>query len=201
MVNSPFFGLRQTINSIDRAVVLLGFNTLKNIALVAATTAYYNKNFEMYKLSGTELFNHAYRVALIAEEFSAACGVDKDLIFLAGLLHDIGKILLADFLVKPVQTSDDEVRQLGTDHQSVAELILKRWQLPEDIIQIVKSHHAPQNNIPSQIVYYANLLDHTKAGGEQAYNLCINKALSVLPIKEPETVAEKTKHIVFEENE
>jgi putative nucleotidyltransferase with HDIG domain len=201
MVNSPFFGLRQSIGSIDRAVVLLGFNTLKNIALVAATTAYYNKNFEMYKMNGTELFNHAYRVALVSEELSSGCGVDKDLVFLAGLLHDIGKILLADFLVKPVQTSDDEIRQLGTDHQSVAELILNRWQLPEDIIQIVKSHHAPINTTPSQIIYYANQLDHAKEGGEQSFSLCISKALSVLPIKEPEQTAERVKKIIFEENE
>jgi putative nucleotidyltransferase with HDIG domain len=201
MVNSPFFGLRQNISSIDRAVVLLGFNTLKNIALVAATTAYYNKNFEMYRLSGTELFNHAYRVALISEAFSIACGVDKDLVFLAGLFHDIGKILLADFLVKPVQTSDDEIRQLGIEHQNAAELILKRWQLPDDIILIVKSHHAPINTTHSQIVYYANQLDHAKEGGEQTYNICINKALSVLPAKEPEQTAEKIRQIIFEENE
>jgi putative nucleotidyltransferase with HDIG domain len=201
MVNSPFFGIRQTVSSIDRAVVLLGFNTLKNIALVAATTAYYNKSFEMYNMNGTRLFNHAYRVALIAEQLSKSCGADSDPIFLAGLLHDIGKILLADFLVKPAHSPDDEIRQLGTDHQNVAELILKRWQLSDDIIQIVKTHHAPLNTIPSQTVYYANLLEHTKDGGEEAYNICIDKALSVLPVANPDQTAEIIKNIIFVENE
>ena len=179
MVNSPFFGLRQNVNSIDRAVVLLGFHTLKNIALAAASGSYYNKQFQMYKTTGAALWNHAYTVALIAEMLAAKVGLDPDGMYLAGLFHDIGKTVMVDFLVQEVGTTAEERAQLGMDHAEVAWLITRRWQLPEEVCTAIRHHHQPDESAASQILYYANRFARV-AKFEGGHMLGDNKALDLL---------------------
>ncbi len=196
MVNSPFFGMRQDVNSIDRAVVLLGFNTLKNIALVAATNAYYNKQFTMYKTTGNALWEHAHTTALLCEEFAKDLQEDSEALFLAGLLHDIGKTIMVDFLVQEVSSCEEERKQLGTDHAEVAGMVLNRWQLPPDIIQMVRLHHNPDNTVQSRIVYNANRLAHCKDNNNTTLDSTLSSVFGLLPARNREALTQRINTIL-----
>ena len=190
MVNSSFFGIKQDINSIDRAVVLLGFNTLKNIALVAVTNAYYDKQFGMYRTTGNALWEHAHITALLCEMFANDMQEDTDTLFLAGLLHDIGKTIMADFLVQAVSVCEEERKQIGTDHAEVTGMVLQRWQLSSDVIQMTRMHHKPDNNIQSKIIYSANRLAHCK-NNNGLLNVSLNSAFDMLPVKNHDALVKK----------
>ena len=200
MVNSPFYGLRQDVNSIDRAVVLLGFHTVKNIALVASTNMYYNKSFHLYKTTGAALWAHAYKVALLSEEFARYCGEDSDSLFLAGLLHDIGKTVMVDFLIRPALDCEEERRQLRIDHAEVASMILTRWQFSHDVINLVRHHHEPEDRIASLIVYCANMISHF-ANDEVLLKDIINNTVDGLPCGSKTDLKEKLYEIVIKTEE
>ncbi|WP_155827586.1 HDOD domain-containing protein [Limisalsivibrio acetivorans] len=166
LVNSPFYGLRKEITSIDRATVLLGLNTVKNLALAVSTEGYYNKQFNIYKTDGHALWEHAVMVALLSECLASRVGEDSDALYLAGLMHDIGKTVLVDFLVKEVDTTKDELAQIGIDHASVGSMILSKWSVADIISEAVNKHHLKTDNRQAMIVYFANLLAQDRENAE-----------------------------------
>ncbi|QAR34390.1 HDOD domain-containing protein [Geovibrio thiophilus] len=159
LVNSPFYGLRQEISSIDRATVLLGINTVKNLALAVSTEGYYNKHFNLYKSTGQRIWEHSVAVAMLSESLAEMLGEDADSLYLAGLMHDIGKSILVDFLVQEVDTTEDELAQLGIDHSTVGGTVLKKWAVADSIATAVMNHHAKAEDTYSKIVFYANKIE------------------------------------------
>lgn len=158
LVNSPFYGLRQEVSSIDRATVLLGLNTVKNLALAISTAHFFNKNFSLYRSSGQEMWDHSFMVARLCEILGKACGQDEDALYLAGLMHDVGKTVLVDFLVKEVESVDDEIAQLGTDHCAIGELVLSKWSVVSNITEAVRNHHHNSADKFRAVLYFANRL-------------------------------------------
>lgn len=158
LVNSPFYGLRQDVASIDRATVLLGLNTVKNLALAISTEQFFSKNFSLYKSTGQQLWDHSFLVARLAELLAKECEEDEDALYLAGLMHDIGKTVLVDFLVKEVDNPEEEKTQLGTDHAAIGELVLRKWAVVGKIAEAVRVHHIRPEEKFNGILCYANLL-------------------------------------------
>jgi putative nucleotidyltransferase with HDIG domain len=167
IVNSPFYGLRKDVNSIDRATVLLGVSTVKNLALAVSTDLYYAKNFGLYKISGQKLWEHTFAVARICEVLAKHKGVDTDSMYLAGLMHDIGKTVLVDFLVKEVDTCEDEKEQTGLEHSEIGAMILEKWAVAPDIVQAVATHHKKTDVDTDKILYYANLIEDVEGKDEE----------------------------------
>jgi len=171
LVNSPFYGLRQDVSSIDRATVLLGLNTVKNLALAISTEQFFSKNFSLYKSTGQDLWDHSFLVARLCELLGKACEEDEDALYLAGLMHDIGKTVLVDFLVKEVDGIDGERQQLGTDHCAIGELVLRKWAVVNLIADAVRTHHATPKEKFNGVLYFANILaltDDIQATAEKA---------------------------------
>ncbi|PLX70590.1 MAG: hypothetical protein C0602_03525 [Denitrovibrio sp.] len=168
LVNSPFYGLRQDVASIDRATVLLGLNTVKNLALAISTSQFYDKNFSMYKSNGTAMWEHSFLVARLCESLGKACSLDEDSLYLAGLMHDIGKTVLVDFLVKEVDSTEDEIKLLGTDHTSVGELVLSKWSVVQVITEAVRGHHSNSPDKFKAVLYFANIFAHEEDYSEAA---------------------------------
>ena len=156
LVNSPFYGLRQDVASIDRATVLLGLNSVKNLALAISTAQFFDKNFALYKTTGQALWDHSFLVARLCELLGKAAGEDEDSLYLAGLMHDIGKTVLVDFLVQEASSSEDEVNQLGTDHSTVGELVLSKWSVAGPITDAVRNHHSNSSDKFKAVLYFAN---------------------------------------------
>ena len=162
LVNSPFYGVRKEIASIDRATMLLGFSSVKNIALAISLDQYYQKPFNMYKTTGQAMWQHAYNVALISSEIGKHLQQDCDALYMAGLMHDIGKVVMADFLVKEVECVQDEREQLGCDHAEIASVIMNKWSVAPAIVEAVKTHHDAGPELYGRVVAAANNIDHDK---------------------------------------
>lgn len=167
LINSPFYGMRQEITSIDRATMLLGFNSVKNIAAAISMDQFYNKPFNMYKTTGKALWAHSYKTACIAQMIGKELALDEDALYLAGLLHDIGKVLMVDFLVKEVSYIDEEREQLGMTHQEAGAMILRKWSVAPAIAEAVKQHHSITSQPMCRTVYYANKIDSEPETAEE----------------------------------
>lgn len=162
LVNSPFYGVRKEIASIDRATMLLGFSSVKNIALAISLDQYYQKPFNKYKTTGQAMWQHSYNVALMSSEIAKYLQQDFDALYMAGLMHDIGKVVMADFLVKEVDCVQDEREQLGCDHAEIAAVIMNKWSVAPAIVEAVKTHHDAGPELYGRIVATANNIDHDK---------------------------------------
>jgi putative nucleotidyltransferase with HDIG domain len=160
LVNSPFFGLKQEITSIDRGVVLLGIRTIKSLIMALTTQDFYKKNFAVYGQNGTDLWIHGFATARFCETISSILPtkLDKDALYLSGLMHDIGKTVLVDFLVQKVETYEDETKQVNINHMEVGAIVLKKWGVAEFITESVRNHHFITEDYFSNAVYYSNLI-------------------------------------------
>jgi len=155
LVNSAFYGFPGKIGSISHAVVLLGFSTVKNIVLTASV-------LDIFKTNSGGLFNsravwkHSLACGVSAQCLARAVGYEfQEECFVAGLLHDIGKVVL--FQLAPNDFSrvvecaektktlfyDTECKILGINHQEIGGMLIEQWRLPAKILGAVSSHHNP----------------------------------------------------------
>ncbi len=173
IVNSPFYGFPQRIYSINHAIMLLGFNVLKSI--IISTTVFTAMKKTMAGLSEHSLFC-AFTAKHIAASINAKKinNIDSDNMFSAGLLHDIGKIIIAatfkedfkkiieiaDKSEKPL--ADIEYDILNISHDYLGYMLIKEWNLPSSIYLPIKYHHnvnlADDFKIESAILNLANFL-------------------------------------------
>ncbi len=154
--NSPFYGLRSQITSIAHAASYLGFSALQSIAATQATGSILNKKVDGYQLEEGELYKHSIATALgcriIAEKKHRNL---KDTAFTGGLLHDVGKLVLAKFVSEEfekiteavekekVSFNDAEQKVLGFDHTELGEKIAARWKLADNLCIAIRYHHDP----------------------------------------------------------
>ena len=168
LVNSAFYGFRQQITSIQKALVVLGMMKAKNIIMSLALK-------QMMTAQGSrELWEHSIKCGvaaeLLAKEFKV---INPDDAFVIGFLHDIGKMLLNSknplkyskvrYLAQQDNVSlvDVEDAQFGTNHCVLGALISKKWQLPVILTNCIRYHHDPaQSSLPAVcgIVYCADRL-------------------------------------------
>ncbi|TWT94326.1 response regulator [Neorhodopirellula pilleata] len=182
LVNSSFFGLPHHVTCPKHAVSLLGLNVIRPLTLSAGTFS----KFEDPKLVGYSLsqaIDHALVVGLISRNIAESETKDTNLIddaFIAGMMHDIGKLILAVHLPERFQealTLADETEQplwraemavLGTTHAAVGAHLLGLWGLPNSIVEAVALHHQPSLTSddrfsPLTAVHMANAIDHQSA--------------------------------------
>jgi len=182
LVNSAYFGLRSHLRSINHALVYLGMNTVKNMAMSIAAMGMLKK-FDIGHLNTKSFLMHSVLVGVLARrigELYPAEGVDDSDYFIAGLLHDFGKLVLIEYKqeayaqvlqkVKEEQISMAQVEQdmLGTNHAEVGGMLAEYWGLPEHLSLSLYDHHDMQENSSlTQAVFMANQVAkfHGKASG------------------------------------
>lgn len=161
VVNSSFYGLPGQIDSIDRAVVLLGLNAIKNIAISASLTRLFTGGQLCPSFSARDLWVHSAATATAAKQIAAHLGMAMtDQAFLAGLIHDMGVIVELQLersrLIDVINTVDpdkkgnprnpmrDAERELfGADHERFGEGLCRRWKFPKVLSQVCGNHHEP----------------------------------------------------------
>lgn len=158
LINSAYFGMREPVLSLNRAVILLGINTIKNAALGSAvlTTLKIRNDFKWF--TAEEFWEHSLGVAVGAKILAQHIGIsmqERDEYFIAGLLHDMGKVIfvqhavddysrIADPSYRPELTKTEvETKMFGISHPELGELIAKKWELPPQLAQTIGQHHSP----------------------------------------------------------
>ncbi len=159
IVNSPVFGLLNPVSSVDRAVAYLGERMVVSVAMADSVNKLLNKPLEGYEGSKGALWRHDLFTAFAAREIAGISPgkFDADVAFTAGLLHDIGKSIISDFLqgssksaVEGIEKGDipnylaAEKELLGLDHTIVGYELAMNWNLPEPLPQLILHHHFPQ---------------------------------------------------------
>jgi HD-like signal output (HDOD) protein len=148
-VNSPFFGLRQQVTSVEKAVIFLGFNTIRELATGASVCELFKKSDES-PYDRVVLWKHSILCGLIAKELSVMLGTPfQESIFTAGLLHEIGIIMmdqyLHDDLCEAISRSQDEnldfnflcSDKLGFTPEQLASAVMENWKIPELILKCI----------------------------------------------------------------
>ena len=152
LVNSAYYGFTQQINSLQRALPLLGLQKIKNIVVAVAMRPMFLNQGDK------ELWEHSIRVAVGCEYFAKMTKIaDEDDAFVIGFLHDIGKIVLnmgdhnkylkvKQFVEDGSDIIETEKMFFKTSHVQTGALLAKRWQLPILITNAVKYHHNPEDS-------------------------------------------------------
>lgn len=187
LVNSAYFGLSREIISLVRAVVMLGMNTVKNLVLGATVMSAFGTHKNFRALNMDMFWKHSLGVGVISKLIAEKRNINKKLIegyFIAGLLHDIGKIPLnskfSDEYLNIMEIPEKEPQPLfisekqllGIDHTFVGNLIAKKWKLGEEISDTITYHHAPETyqGVQNDILFTVILSDHFANSSEIGFS-------------------------------
>ena len=187
--NSPYYGLRQKVNSISRAVVIIGINNLRNMIVTQGLRDIFKGNNSKNAFSRNRLWLHCAAVSICSQMIMERIfGLNGEDAFLCGILHDIGMIVedqtASDLFSKVCNTYDEssnsitdyEKEIVGTDHCEIGHLLAKDWQLPIDVQEGIQFHHKALDHVsPSSLTgaiqlaeYIVSQLDYTAIPGMKA---------------------------------
>lgn len=184
MANSAALGYGRSCTSINDAVVRIGVKRLRSLLLASVAVDSMNRQLNGYRLGAGELWNHSVGTAVAAEWVARTLSYpDPEEAYVAGLLHDIGKLLLdqyvlADYsqIILYVQKYNQplwyvEEKLIGIDHARVGGLIAQRWGFPPILIEAITFHHYPSlaqtKPVLPAIVNLANYLAIKVQGSQQ----------------------------------
>jgi HD-like signal output (HDOD) protein len=157
LVNSPFYGLATSVDSVVRAVALIGVKELSLLALGISTINFF-KDIPPELMDMRTFWRHSLRCAVFAKLLSSRIpGAQPERFFTAGLLHDCGRLILFKNMpyasvesmlfarrdMIPQVEAEKEI--LGYDHTEVSELLLRSWQFPPQLVDMIAHHHSPAN--------------------------------------------------------
>ncbi len=175
LCNSVMYASRKKIDSLDHALVMLGQHLLLKFVISASLNRFFNQSGQGYSLCKGGIYHHAVGTAIIAEKLAELTGkVDPSMAYTAGLLHDIGKVVLDQFInsgfplfyrelnEEGKNFAEVEKQVLGTDHTDVGADLAQKWSFPESLVETIKYHHKPEKAEKHyglvHIVYLADLL-------------------------------------------
>ncbi len=181
LVNSSFFGLPQHVSCPNHAVSLLGLNVIRPIVLTVGAFSQFD-DLELEGFSLEKAIYHSLGVATTARKIAAAKSSVSNLVddaFIAGMVHDIGKLILAANLRDAYETAFEisrfeaiplwqaELKVFGTTHAEIGAHLLGLWNLPNPIVEAVAFHHQPREAThiefsPLTAVHIANVLHHAQ---------------------------------------
>ena len=206
LINSAYYALPNHITSLTRAIIILGINTVKNLVLSTAVLGNMKKSPQS-SFSMDDFWMHSICVGVTAKAIATECKVvvnQREEYFLAGLLHDLGKIpmahcfpeeyslCLASAAEQKISLYEAETAIFGFNHQYCGDIIATKWKLNDKLIGAMKSHHEPEKSdedhrllISSVAIadLYANIFEMGSAGNhfieeEQAKALLAQSAIS-----------------------
>ncbi|MDH3221937.1 MAG: HDOD domain-containing protein [Gammaproteobacteria bacterium] len=175
MVNSAFYGLPNQVSSIAQAVSLLGRERLKHILIGSVLRGVFSGS-DNPAFSMQVFWQHSIKTAIIARQLAQQTRqIDEpEAMFTAGLLHDIGKLLLINrfpermlaaeeyMIHKRVDILSAELRQVGLSHTAVGEALMQHWGLPQMLVDCAGMHHETVHDGPhrhaTHLIYLANCL-------------------------------------------
>jgi putative nucleotidyltransferase with HDIG domain len=176
IVNSAYYGFHREISNVDHAIVVLGFDEVMNIAQAACLMNAFNFESDEY-FNREKFWIHALGTAYIARALCRYTSkVESKDAFVVGLLHDFGKVILAQHFSSSfhdlIKLAVNQKRSLhligcevaGIEHAEVGSLVAESWQLPVSLVNAIRYHHFPsqvlRNGDEVHLAHLANILCH-----------------------------------------
>jgi putative nucleotidyltransferase with HDIG domain len=203
LANSALYMRTRRVATLREAVVLVGFAAVRSILVTAAAYDAFAKGAPGYGMDRTQMWQHALAVATVARHLAQARGLGAEAAFVAGLLHDIGKMALSHSLqeqyqavLEAVQAGADFVEAeravLGWDHAQVGAEAARRWNLPDSLVRAIEYHHRPDELDDPGLADAVHVADALSVmlgfgvGADQLMHRCSEGALQRLGLSEEE---------------
>src|SRR5271170_6955683 len=182
LVNSVYYGMAKPVKNIEEAVFYLGVRQIRQLAMVTPIIEDFQRLAEGRRFPWRQFWRHCIATALMTREITDLLqSQDDEIDYVAGLIHDVGKIVMAsafpDHFTEIYHNRASmtgnllewEREVLGVDHAELGAMYLRKQRIPEVFVEIVQCHHFPQNarvqSTTTAAVHLADLLvRHTKIG-------------------------------------
>lgn len=174
VANSPFYGLQSRVGSIHDAIVVVGLSAIRSLVLAASVMsglpAIRSPGFNQKRF-----WRHVLGTAVAAQALARPLKRPPEALFLAGLLHDIGRLAMLvlypeDFTTvlgiaaaRDCRLEEAERSHFGYDHSEVGAALAQRWNFPADIVDALAWHHRPAQGMPGGLagmIHYADAIAH-----------------------------------------
>jgi putative nucleotidyltransferase with HDIG domain len=174
IANSSFYHFPSKIETVSRAVTIIGTRELRFLVLATSSVRSFD-NLPNDLVDMSAFWRHSVYTGVIARILAGHCNVlHKERLFVAGLLHDVGHLVMYNKIPELVRVMFHRVKVTGeplyeaerevfdTDHGEVGEALLKLWRLPQSLQEVVRHHHEPEKaeqfRLETAIVHMANSL-------------------------------------------
>jgi HD-like signal output (HDOD) protein len=209
LVNSPFYGLKNSVSNINLACSILGLKAIKNLVVQATVLQTFGSSPAVRGFDANWLWDHSFKTAIackmIAERSPANAGMQKDDAYTCGLIHDIGKLILIDSqadrfgeslelsTAQKLPLAKAEAEVFGFNHAHVGGLLANRWKLAPSLQAAVMYHHSPATNAEDWargfLVKAGNTFAHAAVTGEGGYrgDVCDDDSMLALGLTAEQT--------------
>lgn len=177
LTNSAFYGIPRTVINIKQAIIILGLEAVKSLILSASVFDMFARN-QIEKEYQEQFWRHslacAFAARIIARSFKTKTLLEGEISFSAGLLHDVGKLVICGFMPEEhksvkalmekekLQNHEAEEKVFGFNHAHVGGVLAESWHLPENLHNAIVFHHNPKdsktNKEQNYIIHFANYL-------------------------------------------
>lgn len=183
LANSSYYGFPQRVSTVRLALVMLGFDAVRDLALASTVMSAFRGSQEDAHFDIRRFWAHAVAVAVASRHLSRVLRIGSPgEAFTAGILHDIGQVVLHEFHLEAfrkvvyevqenrMQVLDAELEVLGATHPQVGGWLCRRWNLPGSICAAVESHHDPfrcldPSGLPAVVCLADQIAGATEEGG------------------------------------
>lgn len=224
VVNSSFYGFPNRITTVSHAIVILGFNTIKSIVLSSTIFDVFRRGVKPGDFDRAEFWKHSIGCGAAAKVLGRRINYPMlEELFIAGLLHDVGKIVLDQYVPdkfgevvnlvrsRDILISEAETEILGVTHADVGAWLFEKWNLSKGLTDTVRCHHNPalagESQRFAEIIHVADVLVRALRfgnGGDQKIPAIQESAWRSLGLQESEleglltqTAAEIEKAMIF----
>ncbi|OQY99116.1 MAG: hypothetical protein B6D35_10150 [Candidatus Brocadia sp. UTAMX2] len=178
MANSPFFGAIRRVATLQHAITVLGFKEVRNLVISAVVFESFTKIEKNGNYDIGKFWKHSFMCGLAAKIIATDLKKESNEFFVAGLIHDIGKLViyltLPNEFIKLIETTghlkwkfrafEAEKEIIGMAHDEVGMKLLKKWMFPENLLTAIGFHHrlqeTDQKTLLPAIVHIADILVH-----------------------------------------
>jgi len=174
LANSSFYGMSRKVTTIEQAITILGFDSVRTLVTAAAVIGNFSQS-DQDTFNFKAFWRHAIATALCAKILARHLNANQDQAFTAGLLHDIGRLALVSHSLQSYleviayRAAEDcslieaEQAVLGIDHTMVGRALAEHWKFPALIQRVIADHHAPwqsEGDTLVPIVHIADAITH-----------------------------------------
>lgn len=201
--NSAYYRAAKPIKTVQESLMTLGIKTVKDIILLTAARGILKKDLKGYQVEAEDNWIHSLTVAELSKRIceQKKLKIDLDLAFTGGLLHNIGKVILADFFPAAIANLREELKNhsvsfeelerkyFGYSHEEASEKLLEKWNFPKELVHVARNYSRPENEKEFQelvsVVHVSHSIAITAGVGIDIAGLSApisNEALQILEI-------------------